>query len=423
MSDSFRPLRIGLFTHSTNPRGGVVHCLELAEALAELGHSVVVHGPARQGRGYFRAARHPGVKLVAIPAAIVKGDLADLVRQRIKEYLAYLYPQGREFDVYHAHDGLSGSVMANLVDDGTIPGFVRTVHHLDDFTDDYLIRAQDRSITAASRWLCVSRTWRERLAQRYGVDAQVVPNGVDMARFTPDHGDSDVGLLEKLMAGSGCGPTFLAVGGVEKRKNTINALKAFLLVRKEWPRAALLIAGGASLMDHSEYRSQFDAVLAEAAATDPDVARSVVITGPLPDAQMPAAYRLADALVFPSITEGFGLAVLESMACGTPVVASAVPPFTEYLTKDDALLVDPYDVQAIAAAMQDAVVAATRARLREAGLAVARRFPWSATAAAHAETYRGICAAAKPVANPAAAASPDVVPPVTAPPVVTPAAR
>ena len=66
---------------------------------------------------------------------------------------------------------------------------------------------------------------------------------------------------------------------------------------------------------------------------------------------MAAAYRLSDALVFPSVTEGFGLAVLEAMACGTPAIVSRVPPFTEYLTASDTLLVNPQDVAEVAAAM------------------------------------------------------------------------
>ena len=381
-----KPLRVGLFTHSTNPRGGVVHALELGEALAARGHEVFVHAPAELGRGFFRPAVRAHQAL--IPATRVDGDLAALVRQRIKDCLAYLLPRGREFDVYHAHDGITGNVLADLTERGLIPGFVRTVHHLDDFSaDDYLRRAQDRSVTAAAHCFCVSELWRKGLRDQFGIDAAVVPNGVDLARFMPEPQPQDGELRHQLMSSGGRGPVFLAVGGVERRKNTLNVLRAFLLVRQTLPMAGLLIAGGASLLDHSDYRRDFDELLTSAGE---ETARAVVFTGPLPDDQMPAAYRLADALVFPSVPEGFGLAVLEAMACGTPVVASRVPPFTEYLGDADALLVDPHDPAAIAAAMEGAVEPATRARLRVAGLALARRFPWSKCAEAHEREYHSL---------------------------------
>jgi glycosyltransferase-like protein len=376
-----RPLRVGLFTHSTNPRGGVVHVLSLGEALAARGHHVVVHAPDESGKGFFRPV-NVGQSLV--PAAPTGAGLESLVRQRVDEYVAHLLPRGCEFDVYHAHDGISGRALSELTERGVIPGFIRTVHHLDEFDDPYLRQAQDRSVMSALRCLCVSRVWQDRIRQRYGLEAAVVPNGVDLARFHPGAMPQDQALRERLLR-AGPGPVFLSVGGIERRKNALNILRAFVMVRQEFPRAVLLIAGGASLLDHSAYRREFEQLLA---FVGPEVAQSVIVTGPLSEDEMPAAYRLADALVFPSVTEGFGLAVLEALACGTPVVTSNIAPFTEYLTDKDALLVDPTNVAGIAAAMQRVVDAHTRAGLRDAGLAVSRRFPWSATALAHEREYR-----------------------------------
>ena len=127
----------------------------------------------------------------------------------------------------------------------------------------------------------------------------------------------------------------LAVGGIEERKNSIRILEAFQQVLTIHRDAQLVIAGGASLLDHGAYRRQFEALLAANGVLD----RAVRCLGPIPDAEMPSLYRLADALVFPSVKEGFGLVVLEAMASGTPVVTSRIAPFTEYLHENDVVLV------------------------------------------------------------------------------------
>ena len=78
---------------------------------------------------------------------------------------------------------------------------------------------------------------------------------------------------------------------------------------------------------------------------------------------MPALYRSADALLFPSLKEGFGLAVLEAMASGVPAIVSRIAPFTEYLNEGECLWVDPNDPASIALAMSRALEPETRERL------------------------------------------------------------
>lgn len=379
-----RPLRIGLFTHSTNPRGGVVHCLELGEALALQGHDVTVHAPAEPGRKFFRPA--VGIRHALVPAVPMNAPLPALVHQRIEDYVNYVANGNAKFDVFHAHDGISGGALARLTEAGLIDGFVRTVHHLDTFDNDYLNQTQARSVTSARQCLCVSGFWKDALHVRYGINAQTVPNGVNLGRFDPVPTDTDGPLRDKLMEHGRAGPFFLAVGGVERRKNTVNVLRAFLKVRKSLPRAALVIAGGASLLDHSAYRREFDEVLAK---VDPETADSILITGTLSDAQMASAYRIADALVFPSIVEGFGLAVLEAMASGTPVITSRTAPFTEYLDDGKAILVDPQSPGEIADAMLRVFDADLRHQLRSAGLQISRQYSWQSSAAVHVQAYRG----------------------------------
>jgi glycosyltransferase involved in cell wall biosynthesis len=102
---------------------------------------------------------------------------------------------------------------------------------------------------------------------------------------------------------------------------------------------------------------------------------------------MPALFRCADALVFPSTREGFGLVVLEAMACGTPVVVSRIAPFTEYLADGDCAWADPHDAASIARAIIEACAPTVADRLRTAGHRVCARFTWQESARRHLEIY------------------------------------
>jgi glycosyltransferase involved in cell wall biosynthesis len=102
---------------------------------------------------------------------------------------------------------------------------------------------------------------------------------------------------------------------------------------------------------------------------------------------MPALYRAATALVFPSIKEGFGLVVLEAMASGVPVVTSRIAPFTEYLGDDAVLWCEPFEPASIAVAMAAALDPARRSRRVARGLEIAARHDWTSTARAHLPSY------------------------------------
>lgn len=376
------PLRIAILTHSTNPRGGVAHCLALAEALCGLGHEAVVHAPDPTGRGFFRIAACPTVSVAAQP---VGGTTVELVRARITDYLHHFStPAACDFDVFHAHDGIGGNALATLRHRRLIPGFVRTVHHVDSFSDPQLAEWQDRSIREATRLLCVSRTWADWIRDDLGAEADIVGNGVDLSVYCTEPTEADAAVRERW--GLGPGPMILAVGGFEERKNTLGIIEAFARLRTRQPDAQLVVAGGASLLDHATYRARCRAALvAHGLAVGPGEA--VVETGPVPQADMPALYRVADVLAFPSWTEGFGLCVLEAMACGTPAIVSRQPPFTEYLGASDALFVDPSDAGAIAGAMAQALAPDTRARLRAAAPARVAAHSWRACAARHLDAY------------------------------------
>jgi glycosyltransferase involved in cell wall biosynthesis len=105
---------------------------------------------------------------------------------------------------------------------------------------------------------------------------------------------------------------------------------------------------------------------------------------------MPALYRAANTLVFPSTREGFGLVVLEAMASGVPVVTSGIAPFTEYLGGDDVEWCDPFDVASITNAMVRSLDSPRRERLIAHGRLVATRHSWDTTARAYLTVYEAL---------------------------------
>jgi glycosyltransferase-like protein len=380
-------LRIAILAHSTNPRGGVVHALELGDALCRIGHEATVHAPDASGAGFFRPTRCATVSVAASP---VGRDVTAMVETRVADYLRHFeVPSHRHFDVWHAQDGISGNALATLRERGLIRGFARTVHHVDTFAAPRLSALQARAIASADRLFVVSHLWRDRLAEEFGRVPHLVGNGVDTERFSPMTDDRDAVLRAQLKLPAGA-RVFLAIGGVEKRKNTIGILEAFRIVHTKHPAACLVIAGGASLLDHDAYQAEFAAVLAASGLPE----RAVIRTGPLPQALMPAIYRAADALVFPSVKEGFGLVVLEAMASGVPVVTSCIPPFTEYLDDGDVAWCDPGDAASIANAMLATLEEPGRDALIARGFAVAARHDWSRVAQAHLPAYEALAEAA-----------------------------
>jgi glycosyltransferase-like protein len=388
------PLKIALLTHSTNPRGGVVHAIELGDALQAAGHTVTLHAPDPGGRGLFR---HTACAFSAVPAVAAGPDLESLVRQRIAEYVAWFErPETPGFDIYHAQDSISANALATLAERGKIPGFIRTVHHLDEFEQPQLTAWQTRGFMQADRVLCVSRLWRSALAAEYGVRADVVGNGVDTRRFTPQPDANDIALRQQLGLrergnstgndGKGSAPVFLVVGGIEPRKNTLTILQAFIRILRVFPMAQLVVAGGASLLDHGTYQREFAERMRQS-GIETGPGKSVVFIDRVEECQMPALFRCADALVFASLREGFGLVVLEAMACGTPVVVSRIAPFTEYLRGGDCAWVDPLEPASIAAGMAHACGPAARNALRNAGFAACQRHTWQQSAIQHLAVY------------------------------------
>ena len=259
----------------------------------------------------------------------------------------------------------------HVVAPGTSSPVVVTVHDLSFERYPELMGARDRfffrtmvprSVRRADRVLAVSEQTKRDLIEYYGVDERkvmVTPNGVDET-FSPE-GPARDGQ-----------PYLLFVGALQARKDPLVAIEALSLADSD---LGLVLVGpdkGAA----SEARRTVAHL---------GLKGRVEFAGHVEQQELAALYRGAEAFVFPSRYEGFGLPVLEAMASGTPVVATSVGAIPE-VAGDAAVLVGPGDPVALADGIERAL--ADRDRLVRAGLERARLYSWTTTAERTVAVYR-----------------------------------
>ena len=377
-------MRIALTTYSVKPRGGVVHTIELAEALTKQGADVTVVAMGDPDVGFYRNVAAP-VHIVAAPEF---GDsLEARVFRWIKAMTDGLTALGDRFDIVHCQDCISARAAAGVRDAGAPFRVIRTVHHVDDFTTQALIDCQRNAILEPDVVLVVSEQWRSRLADEYGVEAAVVTNGVRADRF--GRGISAARRAElRARLGAEDRFVFLTVGGIEPRKGTEHLVRALSECAALGGRRPMLaVIGGHSFQDYAQYRQR---VLDSLPALGLDLGRDVVLLGTVPDDELADWFHAADGFVFPSITEGWGLVVMEAMSAGLPVVTSDIEVFHEFLTDGvDALMTVAGDSHSLAAGMRLVSEHPQLAsRIATAGTAVIANYTWARTAGQHLDVYR-----------------------------------
>jgi len=228
------------------------------------------------------------------------------------------------------------------------------------------------AVQRAERVVTVSEFSREELLRFHPEVAgkvAVVANGIGL-EFTPAEDLEQQRADRQAISTYGvAAPYVLAVGNIHPRKNLSKLLDAYLALRRRRASVPSLVWVGAP-------RWGSDVLLARARGA------GVQLTGFVAQAHLPAFYRQAKMLVYPSLYEGFGLPPVEAMACGTPVITSNTTSLPG-VVGDAALKIDPTDVLALAKAMERLLDdAALRRRLSEAGLRRAERYTWTRTARA-----------------------------------------
>lgn len=234
----------------------------------------------------------------------------------------------------------------------------------------------------ARKTITVSEFSARELVELYGLKREhivVIPNGVS-EDFVPRRDDQAMAELRKRI-GLKSEPYVLFIGGADPRKNHQVFLEAAEMVRKKLGSRKLVLVGS-PIHPFGNY---------EETARRRSLSEKALCPGRLPVNDLQLLYSFADLFVFPSLYEGFGMPVLEAMACGAPVLTSNSTALAE-VAGDAAVLADPQDARTLGEAMiralEDEVL---RVDLKMKGFARSKQFSWEQAAIKTIELYRELC--------------------------------
>lgn len=363
-------MKVAMLTYSTRPRGGVVHALKLAERLKTLGVDVTLYSLARSDdpsslTKYFRE--------VSVPFEIIPYDWSPELVTRLENMIeSYSSSLPRDSDIYHAQDCVGGTSLARMKSNRLISAPIfRTIHHIDDFAEPRLFEFEKRAVAHADHRFVVSKYWKEALARDYGYDSIITYNGIDTSDFVTKR------------ARETTSPTILFVGGLEPRKGLEQLIQAMVHVVAEMPEAHLVSVAKTGFRGTDEQR------WFRALADRLGISGSIDIHESVSQETLLGLYADCSLVVLPSKTEGWGLSLMEGMACGKPVVASRVGGIPE-LVRDgvDGILVDAGDVKALSGAIIELLRdPALRKRMGDAGKERVKEFSWDSTARIVLDAY------------------------------------
>lgn len=226
---------------------------------------------------------------------------------------------------------------------------------------------------AADRIIAISDATKRDLVEKCNIKPDkitVTPLGYDENLYKPI---TDEDLIQRVKEKYGIRDKFIINTSslLWHRKNVTGLIKAFNIFRSRGGLDYQLVITGKKGESYEEILGLISSFGLE---------KNVILTGYVPVEEMPVLLSTADALVFPSFYEGFGLPLVEAMACGCPVITSNVSSLPE-VAGDGGVLVDPYDVNNIAQTMEKVLFdAELRKKMRENGIARSKKFSWEKTA-------------------------------------------
>lgn len=286
-----------------------------------------------------------------------------------------------QIDLFHATDFVLPPLTSSTRSILTVHdlSFVRVPETATPSLKRYLDDVVPRSVRRADHILADSQATKDDLIELYGTPSNkitVLLSGVD-ERFKPSTRPRDH-LRDRYNLPDG--DYIFSIGTVQPRKNYERLVTALARLRERGYEIQLVIAGAKGWLDTPIYDTVHRLGVSDA----------VHFLGFVADEDLPDLYTHATAFAFPSLYEGFGFPVLESMACGTPVLTSNVSSLPEVAGKS-ALTVDPYDIEAITDGLERLLSdSALRQHCIEEGFRHVQRFNWAQSAQLLLRVYQDV---------------------------------
>jgi phosphatidylinositol alpha-mannosyltransferase len=364
-------VRIGLASPYTwdVPGGVQVHVRDLSETLIRLGHEVSVITPVDDEDLLPPYAVSAG-KAMSVPynGSVTRILFGPVSASRVRRWL-----RDGDFDVVHAHEPTAPSVslLACLAASGPLVA----TYHTNNPRSRILTALQGPLQLALEKvWanIAVSEAARRTIVEHLGVDAVLIPNGVDVASF------AQAKPLPALVSDA---PTIVFVGRIdEPRKGLAVLLAALARVARALPDVRLLVAGPGEVEEVAEQLA-------------PDIRDRVHLLGLVSDADKPRLFRTADVYVAPNTgQESFGIVLLEAMAARTPVVASNIDSFRRVLDDGRAGKLFANENPAALADVLIEVLGSpeTRQQMAAAGWELVQQYDWSTVATQIVQVYETV---------------------------------
>ena len=361
---------VAMLTYSTKARGGVAHALKLSEHLKNAGAQIVLYSLARQDD---TRAREGFYRPTDVPAKIFSFTWHNDVIARLENMIdAYVKNLPLHHDVYHAQDCVGGTALARMKANGTLGAPVfRTVHHVDDFAEPRLFEFEKRAVGLADQRFVVSEYWHRALKRDLGLDSAVAYNGIDLADFA------------RLPTRRLRAPNVLFVGGLEPRKGLDLLVLAMPSILDRVPDAKFRVVAKTGFRGVDKVE-QFEQLAERIGARE-----SIEFRESVSQDDLLQLYSDADVVVLPSRNEGWGLSLMEAMACSKPVVATRVGGIPEMVRDGtDGLLVERDDVVGLGRAIVRVLLEPDlAARMGASGRERVARYSWDDTAKRTLEAY------------------------------------
>lgn len=312
---------------SPSTGGMQVYVRELSRALGALGHQVDVFTRRTSSDVSTIVEDFPGVRVIHLSAGpaepVTKSELSEYVQEFTSAIERFQRSSGESYDVIHSHYWLSGRAGIGLANRWGVPhvtmfhtlGEIKNRARIGERESDLRLGWERVILGEVDRVIVASPHERQQLIRFFDVPAEritIVPCGVDLGLFQPiDRAEArrELGITEKW--------SVLFVGRLEPLKG-IDILMRAVAGAEERNHIAVLLVGGSS-DGHSGEAERLKRLAAELGIAD-----HVRFIGPMSQERLPLFYSAADVTIVPSYYESFGLVAVESMACGTPVIASRV---------------------------------------------------------------------------------------------------